>query len=94
MTMQPLRAGSRDLREPVLYELDPLRLPGHTVMVSLSVRYAADAVWRGRLQFVDAESGREYSTAEIFCGAAEEDLWQSLRGLREHHMRDLFRSLA
>ncbi len=93
MTTQPLRTGSRDVREPTLYDLDPIRFTGHAVAVSLSVRFAADSVWRGRLQFVDGESGGEYATAEIFCGASEDDLWQSVRGLREHHIRDLFRSL-
>ncbi len=35
----------------------------------------------------------ERSTAEIFCAASEPDLWQSVRDLRDHHLRDLYRSL-
>jgi hypothetical protein len=35
----------------------------------------------------------ERSSAEIFCADAEQDLWQSVRDLRDHHLRDLYRSL-
>ena len=35
----------------------------------------------------------ERSTAEIFCATSESDLWQSVRDLRDHHLRDLYRSL-
>jgi hypothetical protein len=33
-------------------------------------------------------------TADIFCAATESDLWQSVRDLREHHVRDLYRSIS
>jgi hypothetical protein len=33
------------------------------------------------------------STAEIFCGPSETDLWEAVRDLREHHLRDLCRSV-
>jgi hypothetical protein len=33
------------------------------------------------------------ATAEIFFGAMEPDLWDSVRDLRDHHIRDLYRSL-
>lgn len=35
----------------------------------------------------------ERSSAEIFCATSEQDLWQSVRDLRDHHLRDLYRSL-
>jgi hypothetical protein len=35
----------------------------------------------------------ERSSAEIFCAGSEQDLWQSVRDLRDHHLRDLYRSL-
>jgi hypothetical protein len=35
----------------------------------------------------------ERSTAEIFCATSEPELWQSVRDLRDHHLRDLYRSL-
>ena len=35
----------------------------------------------------------ERATAEIFCAVSEQDLWQSVRDLRDHHLRDLYRSL-
>ena len=94
MSVQSLRTGSRDVREPTLYELEPIRLDGGTVSIMLSVRFADDGVWRGRLEFQDAESGSQRSTAEIFCGASEDDLWQSVRAIGAHHLRDLYRSLA
>ena len=40
---------------------------------------------------VDTEAER--STAEIFCAGSEQDLWQSVRDLRDHHLRALYRSL-
>jgi hypothetical protein len=33
-------------------------------------------------------------TAEIFCGASEAELWQSVNGLQDHHLRALYLSLA
>jgi hypothetical protein len=93
MAMQTLRSGARELREPSLYELEPIRHDGRTIAISLSVRLAEDAVWRGRLEFHEPESSCQRATAEIFCGESEEELWQSVRALRDHHFRDLYRSL-
>ena len=48
-----------------------------------------------RLRFTDgADPLDERETAEIFCGETGDDLWQSVQRLREHHFRDLYRSLA
>jgi hypothetical protein len=94
MAMQTLRSGARELREPALYDLDAIRLDGRAVSISLSVRLAEDGVWRGRLEFNEPESSCQRATAEIFCGASEEELWQSVRALGEHHLRDLYRSLV
>ena len=94
MSVQSLRTGSRDVREPTLYELEPIRLDGATVAMILSIRFADDGVWRGRLEFQDAEAGARRATAEIFCGPSEDDLWQSVRAIGAHHLRDLYRSLA
>ena len=94
MSVQSLRTGSRDVREPTLYELEPLRLDGGAVAVMLSVRFADDGVWRGRLEFQHSEAGSQRATAEIFCGSSEDELWQSVRALGAHHLRDLYRSLA
>jgi hypothetical protein len=53
-----------------------------------------DGVWRGRLRFVDDDAARrERRTAEIFCGTSEEELWGAVRQIRDHHLRDLYRSL-
>jgi hypothetical protein len=59
------------------------------------VRHAEDGVWRGRLIFGGTgESGSvECETAEIFCAPTQQDLWQAVHNLREHHLRDLYRSL-
>ena len=103
MSIQSLRTGSSDLRsrdirsrdvsESALYELDPVRVDGRVVAVALSVRFADDGVWRGRLEFQDGEPAARRATAEIFCGPSEDELWQSVRALGEHHVRDLCRSL-
>jgi len=45
------------------------------------------------LRFADPDSTRERETAEIFCAESEADLWESVRELRDHHLRDLYRSL-
>ena len=34
------------------------------------------------------------STAEIFYAQSEQDLWVCVYDLREHHLRDLYRSVA
>ena len=94
MAMQTLRSGARELREPALYQLDAIRLDGLTIATALSVRLAEDGAWRGRLEFHEPESSCQRATAEIFCGGSEEELWQSVRALGDHHLRDLYRSLV
>jgi hypothetical protein len=59
----------------------------------LTLRHADDGAWRGRLRFIDPASSRERETAEILCGDSEADVWASVRELRDHHLRDLYRSL-
>ena len=93
MTAQTLRHHAHDPREPVTHELPSLRFDGAQLLVKLSVRQAEDGMWRGRLQFADAGNGVEREPAEIFCAQSQQDLWQSVRDLREHHLRDLYRSL-
>ncbi|HEX5385157.1 MAG TPA: hypothetical protein VFW66_00505 [Gemmatimonadales bacterium] len=92
MAIQTVRPTVRDPREPVDHALDPLRIAGQLVHLCLTIRRADDGAWRGRLRFID-DSRIERETAEIFCAATEEDLWRSVRELREHHVRDLYRSL-
>ena len=93
MTAQTLRHHASDPREPVIHELPSLRFDGIQLLVKLSVRQAEDGMWRGRLRFSDGAQGSERETAEIFCAQSQQDLWQSVRDLREHHLRDLYRSL-
>ena len=93
MNLQRLRGAARDLREPVFHDLAPIRVDGCPVAVALSVRVDEAGMWRGRLQFADQVTGTERATAEIFCAVSEQDLWQSVDGMREHHLRDLYRSL-
>jgi hypothetical protein len=88
-----VRPPTRDPHEPVHHELDPLRFAGQLVSLSLILRRADDGAWRGRLRFVDADSNRQRETVEIFCAQSEAELWESLRELRDHHIRDLYRSL-
>ncbi|HEU4829747.1 MAG TPA: hypothetical protein VFT04_11195 [Gemmatimonadales bacterium] len=95
MNLQSVRTPARDPREPVSHLLDPLRIADREITVSLTVRLAEDGAWRGRLSFVEtAEPLAARETAEIFCGDTEDELWQGVQRLREHHFRDLFRSLS
>ena len=94
MSLLSARSPSRDPREVRHYDLDVLRLDGRSVALALLVRRDEAGTWRGRLQFTDPESDEARTTAEIFCGSLEDDVWNSLQGLREHHIRDLYRSLA
>jgi hypothetical protein len=93
MPLQTVRPVVRSAREPVDHELDPIRFAGHLVNLCLTLRQADDGAWRARLRFIDAASHHERETAEIFCGATEAELWASVRDLRDHHIRDLYRSL-
>ena len=88
-----VRPPARDPREPVHHELDAIRFAGHLVHLRLILRRADDGAWRGRLRFADPDSTRERETADIFCAESEADLWKSVRELRDHHLRDLYRSL-
>ena len=95
MNLQSVRTPARDPREPVSHLLDPLRLGDREITVSLTVRLAEDGAWRGRLSFLEpSEPLATRETAEIFCGDTEDELWQGVQRLREHHFRDLFRSLS
>lgn len=78
---------------PVVHELSPIRFDGHDVPVRLAVRRSDDGAWRGRVLFGAEDTEGERATAEIFCATSEEDLWLSVRDLRDHHLRDLYRSL-
>ena len=95
MNLNSVRTPVRDPREPLVHALEPLQVAGRTIAVELTVRLAEDGAWRGRLRFTDgADPLDERETAEIFCGETGDDLWQSVQRLREHHFRDLYRSLA
>lgn len=87
------RPTARDSREPVNHELESFRFDGQTVHLCLILRRADDGAWRARLRFAEPDSTRERETAEIFCAESEADLWESVRELRDHHLRDLYRSL-
>jgi hypothetical protein len=93
MPVVQARSSLPDPSEPVLHELQPVRYDGREVAVQLAVRRSDDGTWRARLQFTPAGEP-ERLTAEIFCATSEQDLWQAVRDLREHHLRDLFRSLV
>ena len=94
MVAQPARFGAQDPGEPVLHDLAPMKFSGADVAVRLAVRRAEDGAWRARLIFGAAEGVAGQPTAEIFCASTETDLWQAVRDLRDHHVRDLYRSLT
>lgn len=95
MTVQSLRHFGNDPREPAVHELTPFRFEGTMIATRLCVRHAEDGVWRGRLLFGGGGEGQaaECETADIFCATTQQDLWQAVHNLREHHLRDLYRSL-
>jgi hypothetical protein len=94
MPLPQVRPVAPEPSEPLLHDLPPIRFDGHSVAVRLAVRRTPDAIWRGRLHFVEDGADSERITAEIFCATTEQDLWLAVRDLREHHLRDLFRSLT
>ena len=89
--VRPMADGPSD---PLLHDLPPIRFDGQVVAVRLAVRRAEDGIWRGRLHFAFEGEDSERITAEIFCATTEQDLWLAVRDLRDHHLRDLFRSLT
>src|SRR2546425_13018422 len=93
MPAQPARYSSPDPAEAVVHNLPPIRFDGQLIAVRLAVRRSEDSVWRGRLLFgaPDTEAGR--APAGVFCAASEPGLWQAGRGLRDHPLRGLYRSL-
>ena len=93
MPGQPARYNAQDATEAVVHDLPPIRFDGQLIPIRLQVRRSDDAIWRGRVLFGAADTEGERSTAEIFCASSEPDLWQSVRDLRDHHLRDLYRSL-
>ena len=92
MTAQSLRSPAQDPRDPISYDLPPFRFEIHLIQVRLTVRWV-EGLWRGRLGFLEEGAGLERETAEIFRGESAQELWQSVSHLREHHIRDLYRSL-
>lgn len=90
MAGSPVRYGTPNPQDPVIHDLPPLRFGADLIPVQLEVRRAEDGIWRGRLLF--GESGD--ATAEIFCAHTETDLWEAVHGLRDHHLRDLYRSVT
>lgn len=93
MPAQPARHQGFQAAESVPHDLPPLRFDGQPIDVRLLVRRTDDGAWRARILFGAPDTEQERSTAEIFCAATEQDLWQSVRDLRDHHLRDLYRSL-
>ena len=94
MPLPQVRPSAPEPSEPLLHDLPPLRFEGAFVTVRLAVRRAADGIWRARLHFLEHGGDSERVTAEIFCATTEQDLWLAVRDLRDHHLRDLFRSLS
>jgi hypothetical protein len=93
MAGNPARYGTPKSLEPVIHELPAVQVGTVEVSVRLAAWRADDGTWRGRLMF-GPPGAEATATADIFCAANESDLWESVRDLREHHLRDLYRSLA
>ena len=94
MVANPARFGSPKTNEPVVHDLPPIKVGGVDVAVRLAAWRSEDGLWRGRLAFGPPDQTDMPATADIFCAATESDLWQSVRDLRERHLRDLYRSIS
>jgi len=93
MPAQPARYTPTPATDTVMHDLPPIRFDGQPIDIRLSLRRTEDGIWRGRVLFGAEGTEAERSSAEIFCATTEQDLWQSVRDLRDHHLRDLYRSL-
>jgi hypothetical protein len=93
MPAQPARYSVANPADAVLHDLPPIKFDGQIIAIRLSVRRTDDGGYRGRVLFGAPDTEAERTTAEIFCATSEPDLWQSVRDLRDHHLRDLYRSL-
>ena len=94
MPANPVRYGVSSPSDPTTHDLPPVRFGASLVGVQVEVRRAEDGTWRGRLLFQGPSTPAPVTTGEILCGANENELWESVRDLRDHHLRDLYRSLA
>ncbi|MGD8726733.1 MAG: hypothetical protein PVH40_03760 [Gemmatimonadales bacterium] len=95
MPASPVRYGVPNPTDPVIHELPPFRYEGGLVGVRLELRRADDGTWRGRLLFGEAgDTEVAPATAEIFYAHSEPELWECVHDLREHHLRDLYRSVS
>jgi len=90
----PVRYGVQNPADPVLHDLPPIRFGPNLVPLRVEVRRCDDGTWRGRLMFGTAGTDPVVSTGEILAGATDADFWESVRDLRDHHLRDLYRSLV
>lgn len=77
-----------------MHDLPPIRYESDAVPVRLEVWRSEDGFFRGRLLFGGGDGSAAQATAEIFCAGSEAELWEAVRDLREHHLRDLYRSVA
>jgi hypothetical protein len=94
MALPSLHQLARDAREPVEHDLRTVRLGAADLGVRVRLRRAEDGLWVGALVFRLQGSPDEQRTAEILRGTSEQQVWDSVRGLGAHHLRDLFRSLT
>jgi hypothetical protein len=94
MPANPVRYGIPNPSDPTVHDLPPVRFGAGLIAVQVEIRRAEDGTWRGRLLFSAPNAAAPVATGEIFCGTSENELWESVRDLRDHHLRDLYRSLA
>jgi len=75
------------------HDLEMILVGGVQVRVRLEMRQESNGTWRGRMRFAPEASLVTFATGDIFRGASDADLVVAGRSLREHHLRDLYRSL-
>jgi hypothetical protein len=93
MTARPDRTSLPPAPAPVHHELEPVRVHDLLVALQLTVRYATDGTWRGRIRFM-TPGAADRETAEIFHAESEAELWSAVRSLGGHYIHALYHSLA
>jgi hypothetical protein len=94
MPANPVRYGVPNPADPTVHDLTQVRFGAALVHVQVEIRRAEDGTWRGRLLFAGPSAVAPVATGEILFGTTDSELWDAVRDLRDHHLRDLYRSLA
>lgn len=94
MSAESVKSTARPDPNTTEHELPAVLVDGESVPVRVIVHRLNDGGWRGRILFGRGDLDETVSTAEILYGNNESEFWRCVRDLREHHLRDLYRSVS